>query len=254
MWGGEFLIADIHRFERVAQFKYIPLPGGETAIREPWRTAVSMVMVADPEKAWDYLDSAGLIQRIGSLNVENVMKVARTQELSPLSSGAGRLFDAVSSLLGVCDRNSFEGEAAMALEALTAEGIEDEYPVKSTVEDGYTVVDFGPAIIAVIQELAGAVSHQLIAARFHNTVASIIQSIVRDLRNRHHITQVALSGGTFQNRYLLNRAVRLLAEEELQVYFNQKVPCNDGGISLGQAYLIRERLKKSGVESPECGV
>ncbi len=250
LWGGEFLIADTDGFERTAQFRYIPLPGGETAIREPWRTAVSMVMQADAEKAGEHLESAGIIPRIGRDTVKNVMKVAQSPELSPLASGAGRLFDAVSALLGLCDKNTFEGEAAMALEAFATEGIEDEYPVELADENGYTVVNFGPTVIALIADLAGAVSHQVISTRFHNTVASVVKSVVRTLKNRYTITQVALSGGTFQNLYLLNRTVRLLAADGMQVYINQKVPCNDGGISLGQAYLLRERMKKQNRVSP----
>ncbi len=249
LWGGEFLIADIEGFERAAQFKYIPLPGGEAAIREPWRTAVSMVLQADPESGRKHLERAGLTQRIGEEPVRNVIKIAASRELSPLASGAGRLFDAVSALLGLCDLNTFEGEAAMALEALTEPGIEDEYPIELAEENGYTVVNFGSTIIALIGDLAGAVTRQVISTRFHNTVASVTKAIVCGLKNRYGIAEVALSGGTFQNRYLLDRTVSLLSAEGMKVYINRKVPCNDGGISLGQAYLVRERLKKSEVQS-----
>ena len=244
LWGGEFLIADIDGFERVGQLKYVPLPGGEASIREPWRTAVSILLAADKDKAWEMLEGMGFVQRYGQGMLEQVAKVALSPELSPLASGAGRLFDAVSALLGVCDRNTFEGEAAMALEALAVEGIEDEYAVELVTQNGYTVIDFAPAVKALAGDKRSLVPPAIISSKFHNTVEKAIRTMVLGLRDRYNIHDVALSGGTFQNLYLLNRTARRLSQEGMRVHVNQKVPCNDGGISLGQAYLIRERLKK----------
>ncbi len=249
LWGGEFLIADIDDFERVGQFKYIALPGGESAIREPWKTAVSCILDATGDRAGDYLTKTGFLKKYGSETLEQVMMVARSRELSPLASGAGRLFDAISALLGLCDRNTFEGEAAMTLETFTREGIEEEYPIEFMREKGYTVVNFNPAIIAMIDDISQAAGNNVIATKFHNTVCSAIRSMVRYLSNHYKMTKVALSGGTFQNLYLLNRTVRLLSSDGMQVFINQKVPCNDGGISLGQAYLVRQRLKKCGMRN-----
>ncbi len=249
LWGGEFLLAGVDDFERAGQFKYIALPGGESSIREPWKTAVSCIVDAAGERAGNFLSKVGFQKKYGSKTLEDVMLVARSRELSPLASGAGRLFDAVSALLGLCDRNTFEGEAAMTLESFTCEGIEQEYPVEFMQEKGYTVVNFNPAIIAMIGDISQTVGNAVIATKFHNTVCSVIRAMVRSLSNRYKISKVALSGGTFQNLYLLNRTVRLLLSDGMQVFINQKVPCNDGGISLGQAYLVRERLKKSGVRS-----
>ena len=255
LWGGEFLIADIDDFERAGQFKYIALPGGESAIRAPWKTAVSCIIDAAGDRAGDYLSRAGFLKKYGNETLEKIMMIARSRELSPLASGAGRLFDAVSALLGLCDTNTFEGEAAMTLESFTREGIEKEYPVEFMREKGYTVVNFNPAIIAMIDDISQAAGNNVIATKFHNTVCSTIRSMVRYLSNHYEITKVALSGGTFQNLYLLNRTVRLLSSDGMQIFINQKVPCNDGGISLGQAYLVRERLKKSGVQSsPDTSV
>ncbi len=247
LWGGEFLVADINGFERAGQFKYIALPGGESAIREPWKTAVSYILDAAGGRAGDYLDKIGFLKKYGSETLEKVMMVARSRELSPLASGAGRLFDAISALLGLCDRNTFEGEAAMTLESFTREGIEEEYPVEFIREKGYTVMNFNPAIIAMADDVSQAAGNNIIATKFHNTVCSAIRSMVHYLSNHHKITKVALSGGTFQNLYLLNKTVRLLTSDGMQVFINQKVPCNDGGISLGQAYLVRQRLRKCGM-------
>jgi hydrogenase maturation protein HypF len=133
----------------------------------------------------------------------------------------------------------------MALESLTEEGIEDEYPVEFNSKNGYTIVDFSPTFIAIIEDMSRSVPQGLIATRFHNTVASVVRSMVDRIHETTGFKSVALSGGTFQNRYLLNRVWNTLSSEGLTVMTNQSVPCNDGCISLGQAYLIRERLKKS---------
>jgi hydrogenase maturation protein HypF len=194
------------------------------------------------------------LKKYGSETLEKVMMVARSRELSPLASGAGRLFDAISALLGLCDRNTFEGEAAMTLESFTREGIEEEYPVEFIREKGYTVMNFNPAIIAMADDVSQAAGNNIIATKFHNTVCSAIRSMVHYLSNHHKITKIALSGGTFQNLYLLNKTVRLLMSDGMQVFINQKVPCNDGGISLGQAYLVRQRLRKCGIRNGGCGV
>jgi hydrogenase maturation protein HypF len=171
--------------------------------------------------------------------------VKRSLELSPLSSGAGRLFDAVSALLGICDRNTFEGEAAMALESVARDESEEEYQVEFTSEKGYTLVEFRPAVLSIINDIEKAVQKEIIATKFHNTVASAIRTMVRRLNSANGIKDVALSGGTFQNQYLLKKTAASLTTDGMQVFINQKVPCNDGGISLGQAYLVRERLKKA---------
>jgi hydrogenase maturation protein HypF len=250
LWGGEFLIADIDGFERGGQFHYVALPGGEAAIKEPWRTAVSYIKSAAGDKSWECFDKIGFTEKYGKDLLEKVMAVARSRELSPLASGAGRLFDAVSALLGLCDKNTFEGEAAMTLESVTCDGIDEEYPVEFMQEKGYTRVNFSGALIAMINDVSQAAGTEIIATKFHNTVCSVVLSMTRSLSRRHKVTKIVLSGGTFQNLYLLNRTVRLLLADGMQVFINRKAPCNDGGISLGQAYLVRERLKRS----PECGV
>lgn len=243
LWGGEFLIAEIDGFERIGQFKYIPLPGGDAAIKEGWRTAVSFLVDAREERVWEYMERSGLVHRYGRTRIEQVMRIRQNQELSPLSSGCGRLFDAVSALLGICDTNTFEGEAAMALESCTEEGIEAEYQVEFRRENGYTVLDFSGTIREIIDDLSRDQDIRLISTGFHNTVASAIRYVVSDACRDRGIFDVVLSGGTFQNLYLLNRTVELLKREGLNVYINRKVPANDAGISLGQAYIVRERLK-----------
>ncbi|HYA85868.1 MAG TPA: carbamoyltransferase HypF, partial [Nitrospirota bacterium] len=244
LWGGEFLVADIEGFERKGHFNYVALPGGEAAIKEPWKTAVSFMMTAADGKAREYLRRAGFYEKYGEANIEQVMLVSRSRDFSPLSSGAGRLFDAVSALIGICDRNTFEGEAAMALESLTQEGVEDEYAVDLTLKNENTVIDYSPAFREIIADLDQNVEKEIIATKFHNTVASVVRSMVRYVREKTGLSLVALSGGTFQNQYLLNGLLSVLDQDGFTIMTNQNVPCNDACISLGQAYLVRERLKK----------
>ncbi len=244
LWGGEFLVAGIERFERIGQLSYLPLPGGEAAIREPWRTAVSAVLQAYPGNARERLHEIGFLAAYGQSEIDQVLRVAGSRDLSPLASGAGRLFDAVSALIGVCDRNTYEGEAAMALESLVRESIEDDYPVVMGGANGYTDIGFSPAIAAIIDDLVSGRDRSVIATKFHNTIANVIVRMAVSVQRGRGIGTVAISGGTFQNLFLLRKVVRMLSAQGLRVCSNRQVPPNDACISLGQAYLLRERLKR----------
>ncbi len=243
LWGGEFLIANSRGFRRAGHLKYVPMPGGEAAIREPWRMAVSFL--ADAFGTDDFLHDispTGLVDRCGGGRIEDVLKVSGRRAFSPLSSGAGRLFDAVSAIVGLCTNSTFEGEASMALESIVAGGISDAYPADIHFGDGVEV-DFSFALRSMVTDLRNGVDRQVIAARFHNAVAEAVVRVVHNLAFVNNITMVALSGGVFQNRYLTEKVVGSLQEEGLSVYLNEQVPCNDAGIALGQAYLGREMMK-----------
>lgn len=242
LWGGEFLIADALDFKRAGHFAYMPLPGGEAAVKEPWRTAVSYMGNALGRDLEDYLNRLGFFERYGAGKVESIVKVLGIRDVSPLSSGAGRLFDAVAAILGVCDKNTFEGEAAVALEAAAADDVTEDYPLNIKFKDPMEV-DFSYAIIGIMKDLLAGLGRDIIAARFHNTVVEAVVRVVRKLSMLSDIQNVVLSGGVFQNDYLLGRATEKLKTEGFNVYTNELVPSNDGGISLGQAYILRERLK-----------
>ncbi len=246
LWGGEFIVADIYGFQRAAHFRYVPLPGGEAAIREPWRTAVSYLADLEGERTLERLEALGFVRRHGAEMIEKIMKLIPLREFSPLSSGAGRLFDTVSALLGVCDSNTFEGEAAIALESLVVESVDEAYPVDiklDIAEKRGMVVDFSYSIAGLVEDFLRGVDRRIIATRFHNTIAEVIVRTAGAMAETWGVKDVALSGGTFQNLYLLEKTMRMLTLEGLNVYTNEKVPCNDAGISLGQAYLCRERLR-----------
>jgi len=244
LWGGEFLIADVEKFTRVGHFKYIPLPGGEVAVKEPWRISVSLIKDIAGDETIPYLRSIGFIDRYGEKRIQDVLKITDNKQFSPLSSGAGRLFDAVSALMGVCDKNTFEGEAAIALEALTRPGVVDDYPVDIKLRDPIEI-DFSQTVLKIIEDLAKGEDKGIISSKFHNTLVTVIMRVVKRLFQLHSIKDVVLCGGVFQNMYLLERVMASLTSAGMEIHIHTKVPTNDAGISLGQAYIIRERIKKA---------
>jgi len=163
-----------------------------------------------------------------------------------LSSSAGRLFDAVSAILGVCDKNTFEGEAAIALESITRPDIVDDYPVDIKFRE-IMEIDFSQTILKIVEDLVRGEDKGIISTKFHNTLVNVISRVVQKLSSLHMINDVVLCGGVFQNIYLLERTITRLKSMDMRVNIHKKVPTNDAGISLGQAYIIRESLK-TGVE------
>ncbi len=243
MWGGEFLIADALGFERAAYFRPFPLPGAEAAVRAPWRVAIGLLAQAFPEETvYSLAQKSGIAGRRAAHEVENVLKISKKREISPLSSGAGRLFEAFSSVLGLVDENTFEAEAAIALESMAwGSGMKEEYPYDMW-ENGRQL-DFLPAFVRGTEEKACGVQPEAIAARFHNTVARAVSETALKLSAETGIRTIALSGGVFQNRFLLEGVMgRLSSAKGVRVYTNRLVPPGDGGISLGQAFIARERV------------
>jgi hydrogenase maturation protein HypF len=240
IWGGEFLIADTARFERAGHLATVPMPGGAAAIRQPWRMAAAYL------GAQSALDVARRNER----HWPAVVAMAQRGINSPLTSSAGRLFDAVAAILGVRDAINYEGQAAVELEQLADPAEPGAYHATITVEDTTledAVEDAVPApplriagidlVRAVAEDLAAGTDRSLIAARFHNGVAGLICDCCRLLRERHGLGAVALSGGVFQNLLLLHATVARLEDHGFEVLVHSRVPCNDGGISLGQAVV-----------------
>jgi len=254
LWGGEFLICDINGFERVGHFKYIPLPGGEMSIRECWRTAVSYLRNAinkvypgsfDNERLFAILDSIGFIKRFGTVRIENILKIIGDGKFSPLSSSAGRLFDAVSAIIGVCDANTFEGESAAALEGILDEKqleMQGLYPYEIR-EGSPCIIDFSDMFMCIVEDIKHNQDKKDISMKFHNTLVEVVKDMANIIRHKTGINTVALSGGVFQNKYIVENVYKILEKRGFEIYFNEKAPCNDGGLSLGQAYILSERLK-----------
>ena len=229
LWGGEFLVAGLTGFERAGHLRPVPLPGGATAIREPWRMAAAYGVPAD-------LDVA----RRNAASWDAVVALAGRGVASPPTSSAGRLFDAVAAVLGVRDRVNYEGQAAIELEQRADPGERGAYPVR--LDDGPPFTVSGVDLVAaVVADLRAGIGVPVIAARFHNAVAGLVVAGAVRLRETTGLTTVALSGGVFQNLLLLERAVAGLEAEGFGVLVHHRVPPNDGGISLGQAAIASAR-------------
>lgn len=234
-WGGEFLLADLRGFARAAHLAPVAMPGGDAATRHPWRMAAAHL-----DAAYGGAIPAGLpvVQRHGRA-WEHVLSVSRAGAHSPVTSSAGRLFDAASALLGVREEITYEGQAAIELEhvADTAEAGTYAVPV-----DGSGIVQVGHLIRAVTDDLIRRVPVPVIAGRFHNALADVVVDVCGILRERHGLSTVALSGGVFQNALLLTRCLDGLERDGFGVLTHRQVPCNDGGISLGQAAVATALL------------
>lgn len=239
IWGGEFLVADFSSFERHAHFNYVPLPGGDAAVKQTWRAALSWLRAACGS---DIPGDLPIFREISSRNIELVSRMSDRGINSVFTSSCGRLFDAVASIIGLRHEVTFEGQAAIELEMQTQPGIHDAYSfdLQST---GPLQIDMRPAIREIVREVQEQTSAGVIAARFHNTVAEIIAEVCRRIRESEKLNRVCLSGGTFQNLYLLNRATALLRNLGFEVFLHSAVPPNDGGISLGQAVVANEILR-----------
>lgn len=243
LWGGEFLIADLEGFHRAGHLTYIPLPGGENAVKEPWRIAVSYMRDSFKDRTPEYLKKLGFVGKYGEKKIDNIFQILDNRQFSPLASGIGRLFDAVSALIGVCDRNTFEGEAAIALEAITYSDLKTAYTFD--LQNGEALkVDFTHTISAIIDDMLKGEDKGLISTKFHNTIIKVIRKVVKQLADIYGVNDVVLCGGVFQNMYILERSIETLKSMKFSVHIHDKVPTNDAGISLGQAYIVRERLKR----------
>lgn len=234
IWGGEFLVGDYRQFRRAAHLRYVQMPGGDRAIREPWRMGLAHLVDAGCEPS-------AIESRISPSELRTVRKMLERRFNAPLTSSAGRLFDAVTSIAGIRDRGTFEGQAAMQLEWL-ATGVEPAgaYPfelllaTEDSSAEATTIVDTRPLICGVAQDVRRATESRVIARRFHSTVVKIIVDVCELIRKSTRSGVVVLSGGAFMNAVLSCEAANELGEQGFRVYRHRLVPPNDGGLSLGQ--------------------
>lgn len=244
VWGGEFLVGDCAGFRRAAHLRYVPLPGGEQAIREPWRMALA------------HLNDAGV--RCGKFESRFPPEQVRLIETmldrrinAPLTSSAGRLFDGVASLVGIRDRVSFEGQAAMELEwRATDARMGDAYPFEIAPDQHPTsgdkpslVVDTHPLIRAVVEDVERNAAPDSVARRFHSTLVEMIADVCGRLRDETTLCDVVLSGGVFLNALLTTEVCERLTAAGFRVHRHRLTPPNDGGLSLGQLAVAAARLR-----------
>lgn len=236
IWGGEFLVADWAGYERAAHLKPIRLPGGEAAVQKPYRTAYSYLYSVYGGACADL--GLDLLERVDPVETEILTKQVETGLLSPMTSSAGRLFDAVSSLIGVRDEIEFEGQAAIELEMVSDEGNHGRYEYKFLAEPGKpAIIDTDPIIKGIVNDLLGGTPAAVIGAKFHETVVALIIETCLKLKDAHDINTVALSGGVFQNATLYSKVIRGLKQSGFRLLLHKELPVNDGGISLGQAVI-----------------
>ena len=237
IWGGEFLVCDYADYQRVAHLAYVPLPGGEAAIRRPYRMALSHL-----RHAYGSLDlDLPLLRRVDPVELRVVERQVETGLNSPHTSSMGRLFDAVSALIGLRDVINYEAQAAIELEMIAAEDVEEGYAFPLSPSPYPLILDPAPVIRAIVADLRAGVDKPVISAKFHNGVAGMIAAVCGAIREREGLNRVVLSGGVFQNVYLLSRALKRLRREGFEVFIHHQVPTNDGGIALGQALVANAR-------------
>ena len=239
VWGGEFLVADLSGFTREGHLETVPLPGGETAIRQPWRMAATFLRAAYGE-VMDTLDLP-FVRSLDRAAWRVLERAALSGLNAPLTSSAGRLFDAIAGLLGLRQHASFEGQAAMELEALAEREADSVYSTEIVETEGTLVVRTTDVVRGVVSDLLSEVPAPRIAARFHGTLADVIARVCERIRARTAVSAVALSGGVFQNAWLLDASISALEARGFEVYTHGRVPPNDGGLALGQAAIAARR-------------
>lgn len=236
VWGGEVMLADLKGYERKAHFRYLPLPGGDKAAREPWRQMAWVLHEIYGDKVY------GLLDIVPNATLKLLLQATYAGLNAPLTSSVGRLFDTAAALLGICQVNSYEGQAAVSLELMACQ-VEEKYegrilPYDMTRDENGYIIDIMPLFKVLAEEgKLGKADKSVIcslAMDFHVTMADVLLRMTEIISGDTGINQVVLSGGVFQNRLLLERALQLL-EPKYDVLIPEQLPINDGGLALGQA-------------------
>ena len=234
IWGGEFFICNLNEYERFAHFEYIPQPGGDAVSKHPWRMMLAYL---------HHYFGDGVIKQFPILfegievnEIEAILFLLKSKVNSSLTSSSGRLFDAVSALLNVCRNSTYHAEAPMRLEAIADEKISDYYGFNF---DGK--ISFRKTFEEMIADLKQGKKISEIAGKFHNTIIEVIIEVAEKMRKQTGLNKVVLSGGSFQNRILLEKAEQRLKEINFAVYSQSGIPSNDGGIALGQLAIAAKR-------------
>lgn len=259
IWGGEVLSGDWNDFERLGHLEYIPMPGGDKAVHEPWRMGISYLYYTYGNGMYDL--SLPVLQYRDVQTIDFLIRMIERGLNCPKTSSCGRLFDGVASILGIQMENRYEGQAAVEMEQLlNVEPVTESYPFKLIYDASPVQIPIKPIIEGIVDDFVHKIPISIIAAKFHNTIAHAFFSIVNTLQKQLSISTIVLSGGCFQNVYLSNYLRTLCEDAGLNVLTHAQVPSNDGGISLGQAIIGGKRMKtriqsvEFGVQSAECKV
>ena len=237
IWGGEFLLCDLTGYDRYIHLKYLPMPGGDLVTSEPWRMALSYLFDAFGSEFMRF--DLPFLKNLDSGRVNIVLQMLDKKLNAPLTSGCGRLFDAVSALTGICTYSRFHAEAPMRIENEIIPNVDMSYPFAIN-----GCVDFSETIRMIVEDLINRQSAGLIAAKFHNTIISATEKVINKIKLETGLKKVILSGGTFQNRYLLKNLEIKLRNAGYHVFTQNRIPANDGGIALGQLAVAAKRREE----------
>jgi len=245
IWGCEVLIADYCDFQRAAHLDYISMPGGERAIREPWRMACGFLHHHFGREflAW----KIPFVQNLNRSRTETILRMMEQEVNVPQTSSCGRLFDAVSALVGLRDVVNYEAQAAIELEmAIVESDSEEVYPVDLNLRDGTWVINTKRLFHSIVGDLEQETPVAAISGRFHNGLVLAFKEVAHRLRQASGLNRVCLSGGTFHNVYLLTHLQDALENDGFEVFSQRQVPAGDGGLSLGQAMIAAHRVCSPG--------
>jgi hydrogenase maturation protein HypF len=234
IWGGEVLIARLDRFERAAHLAHIPMPGGAAAIKEPWRMAVSYLYGAYGKDLFNR--RLPFLRKLNQSKLNIIVEMIEKDINSPRTSSLGRFFDGIAAMVGIRSHVVFEGQAAMELEMIADASAGDLYEYAWSSEDTLQI-DPRPIVTGVVMDIEKGVTPSVVSGKFHATLMAMFTDLCLVIRKETGISQVALSGGCFQNAILLSGLIRNLRDRDFHVLTHERVPANDGGIALGQAVI-----------------
>ncbi len=234
IWGGEFMICDLANYKRYTHFEYQKMPGGDKATKNPWRMAVSYL---HQYFGRDFLElNLDFLKDIPQFEVDLIINMLEKNINCPLTSSTGRLFDAVAALSNICTQSTFHAEAPMRIEACTLENSDEAYSFEFN-----EVIKLKTCFQEIIHDLQNGINKEVIATKFHHTIINIIFAVATEIRQSKGLNKVVLSGGSFQNKFILERIENKLIADGFEVFSHEKTPANDGGIALGQLTIAAKR-------------
>jgi len=246
-WGGEFFICDLLNFTRVAHLDYIKMPGGEKAIKESWRMGVSYLYKTLSKQKSKNEVNAIIFELYGKRGID-LINILNSNINCPETSSMGRMFDAMANIIGISNIVTYEGQASIELEAISEMNIEEAYTYKVIKEDMYIIEPYEIIIEALDDKIKG-VSAKIIASKFQNTIVNLTVTICLRIREDSGINEVALSGGVFQNSFLLTKICYNLKRNNFQVYAHKDLPSNDGGVAIGQIIIANAVIENNNISN-----
>ncbi len=242
IWGGEVLVCDAANFQRAAHLRYVPMPGGAAAIREPWRMALSYLWQEFGKEALHL--GLPFLREIGQRSAQLVLRMLESGVNTPLTSSCGRLFDAVAAIAKVRSTVTYEAQAAIELETcLDRVASVQPYAMQLIDRGDHFEIGYSHLMRQLVRDVLDSIPRGMISRKFHDGLADVLVQTAIAVRERCRLDRICLSGGTFQNAWLAARMENLLRAQEFQVFTHSEVPCGDGGLSLGQAVIAAAKLE-----------